>query len=303
MSNAIDTPVVWTNDDICFGRSDQLEKQLAFLERHEIPGVFFLIPRCGGNLDDDPRLMRIVETARTRGHEFFQHGYLHTAFECGIPELRMLELGRAAFDEFDEHRERIEDSHQLERMVEMLEKGQKIWRRAFAESSPGFRPGWGAYCNNLYKALSILGYDWVSSRIPCMTSWVYAAGHWGEKLHFREAIPTSPHRLTQGLLELPMAGDYAFKIPNDPEKISTMVQLGLDEFDEFSRRKDPMLIVSHYHGLEFAAPECAGNDPCPAGTGYQIHDALIPALKKQGARFMNVSQLIESHMGAHCPLD
>lgn len=284
-------PVLWTNDDVHPGKAGQLKRQLDFLGRHEIPGVFFVIPR--DDLDQDVELLRLIENARGRGHEFFQHGWMHWAFECGVPELGMLEVDRKSFARYDEEREEIEAGHTLERLVEMLENGQRVWRRAFGENSPGFRPGWGAYCTNLYRALRILGYQWVSSRIPCMTSWGFASGHWDAKLHFRDAIPTRPYPVREGLWEFPIAGDYAFKVPNTPEKIARMIQLGHDEFEEYSRRGDPMLIVSHFHGLAYSGVKEDATEVHPSGTGYAVHDELLPALRKTGrARFMNMSELI-----------
>lgn len=284
------TPVLWTNDDIAAGKIEPFERQIRFLDRMEIPGVFFVIP--GKQLDSDTALLRAIEKARNRGHEFFQHGYLHTAFECGIPELGMLEVDRKSFAKFDEKREEIEAAHTFERLCEMLENGQKVWRRAFGERSTGFRPGWGAYCTNLYRALHALDYQWVSARIPCMTSWAFAAGDWNRPVHFREAVPTKPH-LVQGILEIPMAGDYAFKVPNDPQKIDRMVRLGLEEFEEYARRGDPMLIVSHFHGLEFDGVKDGIEAAAPEGTGYAIHTRLLESLKQdRRARFMNMTELL-----------
>jgi len=41
-------PVLWTNDDIHFGKAAELKRQLEFIDELEIPGVFFVVPRSGG---------------------------------------------------------------------------------------------------------------------------------------------------------------------------------------------------------------------------------------------------------------
>lgn len=183
--------------------------------------------------------------------------------------------------------------HTLEAQVEMLEKGRRIWRRAFGEDSPGFRPGWGAFCSNFYKALSILGYEWVSSRLPCMTSFSWVAGHWGCPIDFRDGIPTKPLRLTPGVMEFPIAGDYGFRVPNDPKRVDEMVDLGLREFEVYAERGHPMLIVSHHHGLAHTGVGDQTPEPCAGGTGYAVHEKLIPALLGDGrAEFIGMEELV-----------
>lgn len=283
--------VVWTNDDIHAGCAEQFRRQIDFLERHGIPGVFFVIPRSGkgGDIDSDVELMRLIDKARAGGHEFYQHGFLHFAYECGIPEMGMLKLDPGATRRFDEDRFAIEELHTLEALVTMLENGQRIWRRAFGEPSVGFRPGWGAYCGNLYRAMGALGYEWVSSRIPCVTSWIWNSGEWHEPIDFRDAVPTRPTRYPSGVLEIPLAGDYAFRVPAEADKVDAMVGLGIAEYAEYAKRDDPMLIVSHFHGLQRnACPEY------PAGTGYAVHEKLIPALQEKGARFAGIKDLDHS---------
>jgi len=307
-------PVVWTNDDIHFGRAPNLRRQLEFLDRHGIPGVFFVIPNMDGPLDEDEELLATIGAAKKNGHEFYQHGYLHTAFECGIPEMTMLDFDPVAKRRFDEERDIIEAGHTFEAQVAMLEKGRRIWRSCFGEDSKGFRPGWGAYGTNLYRALAALGFEWISCRIPCITSWDWNHCEWESPMHFREKIPTHPVFLRHGIWEFPLAGDYAFRVPNDPEKMDKMVDLGLREFETFYERRDPMLMVCHFHGLEFdgggetmrkflsaypgnkVRPEYDKLAPHPQGTGYAIHEKLIPALlQTKRASFVGMQEVVSHY--------
>lgn len=230
----------------------------------------------------------MIRDAEQRGHEFYQHGFHHHAFECGIPDLEMLEVDRESFHYFNTSRAEIEAHHILEAQIRMLEAGQKIWREAFGRDSVGFRPGWGAYCENFYKALSVLGYEWVSSKIPCMTSWLWSIEKWEVPMIFREGMRTAPHQLKQGVWEYPMAGDYAFHVPQDVPKIAAMVDLAEREFEVFSERGHPMLLVSHCFGLEYLG-----------GTGYAVHEKLIPALKNTGrAEFIGMKELTRRYAQA-----
>jgi peptidoglycan/xylan/chitin deacetylase (PgdA/CDA1 family) len=293
-------PVVWTNDDIHTGKSAELSRQIEFLDRHGIPGVFFVIPENspGQELYRDEELLGVIESAKKSGHEFYQHGHQHHAFECGVPDMGMFALDPNAYERFDTERAKIDAMHTFEAQVEMLSKGQRIWRKAFGEDSAGFRPGWGAFCTNHYRALAALGFEWVSSRLPCMTSWLWNAGRWDEPIHFREGIPSAPHLLPQGIMEFPIAGDYAFRVPNISAKIDAMVDLGMQEFAVYLERGHPMLIVSHFHGLQFPGSKAPDTPVSKMGTGYAVHEKLIPAMLATGrARFTGMKDVVGKFSG------
>jgi len=247
----------------------------------------------GGDLDQNLELLRLIESARGRGYEFYQHGFLHFAFECGVPDLGMFTLDPRACREFDVKRAEIEALHTFEALVEMLDNGRRIWRRAFGEDSAGLRPAYGAFCTNLYLALAVLGHEWVSSRIPCMTSFLRSAGQWKALLDFRDGIPSVPQRLPQGLWEFPIAGNYGYRLLNDPARIDSMVALGLEEFEIYADRNAPMLIVSHWHGLQEPRDKGGSFPPRPEGMGYAVHEKLLPALRDTcKARFPRMSELV-----------
>jgi peptidoglycan/xylan/chitin deacetylase (PgdA/CDA1 family) len=276
-------PFVWSNDDITVGRAGELLRQLEMIDRLGIPGVFFVIPRDrheGRDIDEDVELMRVIEKSRSRGHEYFQHGYIHTPFESGVPETWMLDMVPAVRAEYDLRRLEIEKQHTLAAMTEMLENGAAIWRRAFGENSVGYRPGWGAFCGTLYQALDDLGYSWSSARIPCPTSWKWNNGLWDEPLNFRPEVPVEPVRVGK-LIEYALAGDYAFRVPDDVSKIDAMVGLGMREAAYLHERQAPMIVCSHWHGLEHNG-----------GTGYRVHEKLLPQLLASGkVEPMNMSGL------------
>ncbi len=285
-------PVVWTNDDIGAGDEGHLRRQLEMLDRHGIPGVFFVIPYNGKRgIDEDDNLLALIQEARKRGHEFYQHGYKHFCFECGIPILDMFALDPGAKSYFDSNRDDVEAHHTLEALVEMLDNGQRIWRRAFGESSVGFRPGWGSYCGSLYKALKILGYQWVSSRLPSMTVYLQ---QYGASIDFYSGVKTGPHLLNQGIWEFPIGPEVAWRIPNDPQRIEAMVDLGIRHFQALQEKNDPMLIVSHYHGLGFAG-NVDGKEAHPTGTGYQVHEKYLSWLVANGAKFMGMKELVSRY--------
>jgi len=277
-------PFLWTNDDIGAGQSEKLLRQLEFLAEYGIPGTFFVVPFRGErSLGDDAELLETIAHAREKGHEFYQHGTRHEAFECGVPETWMLDFSPEVRRRYDEQRLEIERYHTFEALARMLEEGRRVWRDAFGEDSPGFRPGWGAFCGTLYRALDALGYRWVSSRIVGPASWLWNQGLWDAPRGLRECIPWAPHVIQDtSLWEIPMTGgDYAFKVPNEPEKVEAMVELGVSEFEFCHQQGVPFVMVCHWHGLE------RNQD-----SGYAVHRRLLPRIIESGkAKFVAMSEL------------
>ena len=277
-------PFLWTNDDISAGHADTLRRQLEMLDAFEIPGTFFVIPAGEhGAIDEDSALLRTIDGARQRGHEFHQHGCRHTPFECGVPESWMLDFAPEVRRQYDEQRLEIEAMHTREALTRMIEEGDRIWQRAFGVRSTGFRPGWGAFCGNLYRALDDLGFAWVSSRIPCPTSWLRNLGQWEAPIDFRPAVPAAPCPCPGiQLWELPISGgEYAFRVPHEPARIETMVNLAREEFGCCRQRDIPFCMVSHWHGLEY-----------DRGSGYAVHYRFLAGIRESGqAEFMGADAL------------
>jgi len=280
-------PFLWTNDDITFGQTAELERMIAFLAEMRVPGTFFVVPiRSIGSIDQDKALVAAIRSAETQGHEFHQHGTRHTPFECGIPELAMLAASPEASHKFEAQRFEIEASHTVEALARMLEEGRKVWSNAFGLACRGFRPGWGAFCGNLYRALDLLGYQWSSARILSTTSWRRNFGEWDAPLAFREELPMLPAPFPgTTVYEIPMTGgEYAFKVPLEEEKIESMVALGLEEFGWCYQRDLPFVMLSHWPGL-------ARDD----GAGYEVHRRFLRKIHESGkARFLTMDAFFDT---------
>jgi peptidoglycan/xylan/chitin deacetylase (PgdA/CDA1 family) len=289
--------VVWSNDDISFGQADKLTRQIDFIDRYGIKGSFFVVPRGVAKgekiieedgkmtIDKDRELLKVIEKARVKGHRFYQHGYVHTPFECGVPELEMIDFSAEVKRSFSSERFEIEGSHTVEVIAEKIELGKKIWRRAFGEDSEGFRPGWGAYCINYYKSLEVLGFRWASTRIVLWTSWVWGQGNFDFKEGFRKGITPYPYKIGR-ILEIPIGGDYAFHVKEGD--IDRFFSLAVEEFNLSLENNYPFVPVCHWHGLERD-----GTD-----TGYKVHEKLIPALLKSGkAEFVTMDEIYKRYSG------
>ncbi|MFP4028518.1 MAG: polysaccharide deacetylase family protein [Candidatus Brocadiia bacterium] len=283
-------PFLWTNDDVSVGKSDQLRRQMNFLSEFGVCGTFFVVPIGGEqSIADDAELLDTIAEGRDQGHEFHQHGTRHTPFECGVPETWMLDFSPEVRRRYDDERLQIEQKHSFESLVRMLEEGRGVWREAFGVDPVGFRPGWGAFCGELYRALDALGYEWVSSRIAGITSWLWNQGEWDAPEGLRECVEWRPYEIFgTSVWEVPMTGgDYAFHVPHNEEKISAMVDLAMREFEFCREQGVPFVMVSHWHGL-------ARNED----SGYAVHRKLLPKILESGyARPVTISQMLQEQSG------
>jgi peptidoglycan/xylan/chitin deacetylase (PgdA/CDA1 family) len=282
-------PFVWTNDDIGYGLSENLKKEIDFIENFGIKGTFFIVPaRNMRRIDRDTSLIKVIKEAQKRGHEFHQHGYLHTAFECGIPEIDMLEFSEPEKKRFSVQRFKIEEALTLENVVKKLEAGRKIWRKAFGVEPTGFRSPWGAFCKNLYRALYILGYQWCSARVHLWTSWKWCNGNFQFIEPFREGITPHPHNV-EGVMEIPIGGDYSFGIQETD--IEKFIKLGFKEFNLCHKKNIPFVTVTHWHGLE------KNNN-----SGYRVQEKLLKKILDTGkATPVTVSQLYKKYKSGSRP--
>ncbi len=280
-------PFVWSNDDVTFGQADKMRRQLEFLAEMDVPGTFFVVPqRSIGTIDQDNELMELLLSARSQGHELHQHGMQHDPFECGVPETWMMAFSPAVAARFDTDRLELEKLHTVEALTDVIGQGREIWRRAFGEDSTGFRPGWGAFCGNLYRALAQLGFSWTSSRIVNLTSWLWCQGQWDRDVAFRENMTPTPYPvLDTGVWEIPMSGgEYAFGVPDDSSRMDMMVKLALREFDWCYEKQIPFIMVSHWHGLE-------KNN----ASGYRVHRTFLDQVRETGkAEFMTLNECFEN---------
>lgn len=262
-------PFIWTNDDITNGKLQSLEGHLAFLDKLGIKGTFFVVPCQGGvkELVEDQPLVNALKDAMAQGHEAQQHTVTHVCIENGTADLRMYDLmGDQARFEYSTQRFLYEKIWSLENIQANINWGRTVWTEAFGKPSPGYRPGCGAFCANMYKALENLGFEWCSARLVSMTGWMWASGKWDYPVRFDG---TAKPWMQGRVMEFPILDDVAFRIPQ--EKVNAMADLGWKLWEMCVERNDPYLLVSHPFALEHAER-----------TGYQIHEKLIPQILDSG---------------------
>jgi peptidoglycan/xylan/chitin deacetylase (PgdA/CDA1 family) len=262
-------PFVWTNADVSNGSYDKLARVLDWLARFDLKGTFFVVPRLHGEqqLTDDPKLVELLKSAMAAGHEAHQHSTTHHCEENGTADLRMYDLmGESAKAQYSRQRFVFERLWQLDALQAQIDWGRQVWIDAFGAPSPGYRPGCGAYCRNMYTALENLAFTWVSARLVSVTGWQWAFKHYAYPVTWE--YPGLPSRVG-AMVEVPILDDVAFNIPAD--KIDVMVELGWQHWRHCVENHWPFVLVSHPFALEYEG-----------GTGYRIHEKLLPRIMGSG---------------------
>lgn len=263
-------PFIWSNDDITVGKIQSMERQLSFLKKHGIKGTFFVVPRPNGGkskLTDDKPLIELLKEAAKEGHDMQQHSVTHVCIENGTADMRMYDLmGDTARLEYSTLRFSYEKMWELPNIQANIKWGMDEWVAAFGAPSPGYRPGCGAFCSNMYKALKNLGFEWSSARLVSMTGWMWADQKYDYPIRFDGPAKPFPQ---DGLIEYPILDDVAFKVHEN--KINDFVELGWKLWEMCVEKNDPYLLVSHPFALERIE-----------GAGYAVHDKLIPRILETG---------------------
>jgi peptidoglycan/xylan/chitin deacetylase (PgdA/CDA1 family) len=270
VSMAEKIPLIWSNDDITVGFGDSMLRQLELLDRFGIKGSFFVIPcpeKGTQRLTDDPKLVDLLKQAMADGHECAQHSTTHVCEENGTADLRMFDLmGDNAKVDYSRNRFQLERLWQVDALEAQIGWGLDVWKEAFGAPSPGFRPGCGSFCGNMYVALENLGFKWVSSRLISMTGWMWQAGRASYPLRLEG--PARPYWHGK-LLEIPILDDVAFRVPEG--EVDRYVELGWRLWEECRQAGVAFHLVSHFHGLERNG-----------GTGYAVHEKLLPRILATG---------------------
>lgn len=283
------TPFLWTNDDIARGCAINMHKQLEFLRRWNLKGTFCVVP-CLDRVPiiEDPEIVDTLKQAESEGHELVQHGTTHICEENGLMDIRMLDFFPAKERwAYAKNRFVFETLWTKEAIRDQIQWGMKVWTEAFGKPSSGYRPGCGSFCSGMYEALEELGFKWCSGRLSTFTSWQWNHGEYD----YPEEVepPIRPYWVGK-VLEIPIYDEIAFRVP--PQKVTDFIELGKRNWERCVENNWPYVLCSHYHGLEWCG-----------GTGYQIHEEVIPYILESGqAEPMTLTQYYSRVTGGEYPL-
>jgi peptidoglycan/xylan/chitin deacetylase (PgdA/CDA1 family) len=276
-----ETLFVFTNDDPGAQEPELFAELLDFLAVQEVPATFFVIPNAGGEpLDRKPRWLELLHRALDEGHELQHHGFVHTAFEFGVPPPFMLDIMPESKAQWQRDPTPFTSQHAQSILVDKLAKGREIFQKTIGYAPQGFRSPCLAVCDNLYSALCDLGFQWGSNQVVNPMGWRYINRDYDAGEPWQPEVPPRPYRHVSGIIEAPMHSEYTWFLSEDD--VERHFQLAKDDFDRTRREGGAFVALSHYYAMtgKWSA-------------GLRVYERLFKYAREQGnVRFTTLSQLI-----------
>lgn len=277
-----ETLFAFTNDDAGMQDPERFAELLDFLDEQAIPATFFVVPHGNGRpLDQKPEWTGLLQRALDAGHDLEHHGFDHgSCFEFGIPPGFMLDIlppeTQAAYaqtpDQFTQH-------HGYAFLRDKLDQGREILSRAFGYVPRGFRAPCLAMCDNSYRALADLDFEWSSNQVVNPMGWRYINRDYDRGEPWQREVPPRPFR-ANGLVEAPMLSEYTWYLqPDDVDRHYALIQ---SDFDRTRAEGGAFVVLSHYYAMtgQWAA-------------GLEVYRRLFAHARETGdVRFVTLSQLV-----------
>jgi peptidoglycan/xylan/chitin deacetylase (PgdA/CDA1 family) len=272
-----------TNDDPGMNEPELFAELLDFLAGQGVPATFFVVPFAGQQpLDQKPRWVELLQRALAEGHELQHHGYTHnTPFEFGVPPGFMLDIIPDAKARWGQDPGSITPNHAYELLADKLQQGRTIFERTLGITPHGFRSPCLAVCDNLYRALHDLDFEFGSNLVINPMGWRYINRDYDAGEPWDPRLPPYPYRHPAGLVETPIHSEYTWYLAE--ADIDRHFELAKADFDRARRAAQPFVALSHYYAMtgKWRA-------------GLRVYERLFDHARQQGdVRFVTLSQLVE----------
>jgi peptidoglycan/xylan/chitin deacetylase (PgdA/CDA1 family) len=276
-----ETVFVLTNDDAGAQEPELFAELLDFLAEQAVPATFFVIPAAGGEpLDQRPRWLELLHRALHEGHELQHHGFVHTAFEFGVPPNFMLDIMPESKAQWERDPAPFTAQHTQAILTDKLSKGREIFRKTLGYESLGFRAPCVAICDNMYTALHDLGFQWSSNLVINPMGWRYINRDYDADESCQTAVPPRPFLYPSGLIEAPVHSEYTWYLTD--EDIDRHFELAKRDFDRAHQAGDAFVAMSHYYAMtgKWSA-------------GLRVYERLFAYAREVGnIRFATLGQLV-----------
>jgi peptidoglycan/xylan/chitin deacetylase (PgdA/CDA1 family) len=276
-----ETLFVLTNDDAGMQEPELFSELLDFLQAQEVPATFFVVPFGSGQaLDTKPAWMAIVERALVAGHDLEHHAYDHSScFEFGVPPYFMLDIMPDRKAAYLEDPTPFEQMHTYEILREKLEKGREVLTRAFGYTPRGFRSPCLSSCDNLYQALSDMGFEFCSNAVINPLGWRYINRDYESGEGWHTEFPAQPFYRLPGLTEVPMHSEYTWYL--EEGDVDRHFELAKADLDRAIAEGKAFVTLSHYYAMTGKW-----------ATGLKVYERLFAYARERGVRFATLRELV-----------
>lgn len=276
-----ETLFVFSNDDAGMQEPECFAELLAFLAEQQVPATFFTVPYAGGvSLEQKPEWVRLIGQALQAGHEVQHHGWVHTAFEFGVPPPFMLDIMPESKAQWLANPLDFSVHHEYEILCDKLLLGRQIFRRLLGYEPIGFRSPCLAVCDNLYRALHDLGFQWSSDQVINPMGWRYINHDYDAGEPWQPEVAPFPYLHRSGVIEVPMHSEYSWYLTDDD--VERHFQLAKNDFDRARQAGNAFVVLSHYFAMtgQWSA-------------GLRVYERLFHYARSQAnVRFVTMSELV-----------
>lgn len=277
-----ETLFVFTNDDAGLQEPERFGELLDFLADQRVPGTFFVVPAAGNrSVADQPRWLPLLNRALDAGHELQLHGLTHaSAFEFGVPPDFILDIMPVQKARWEEAPDRIRAGHGYGVLADKLTRGREILGGILGYPPRGFRSPCLSVCDNLYRALNDLGFEWSSNQVVNPIGWRYINRDYDTSEAWAPAASPRPYRHASGIIEAPMYSEYSWYLTD--ADVDRHFHLARDDFDRARAGGHPFVVLSHYFAMtgKWSA-------------GLRVYERLFEYARSKGSvRFATFSELV-----------
>lgn len=212
-----------TFDDICLGYLPfhKFKKFVDCLQNLAVTSTLFVVPFRNGNSsgDESDAYVDCLRKVSSSGHEIAQHGHSHT--------------GNPYFGEFGNLLPLSQPRYQLQK--QLIETGAEEIRRMVGTKPKSFRAPFYLHNSNTLKALHNAGFQFDSSKT------FFKPAHLS-KIRLRTMRSLKPFRV-EGILEIPVAGDYTYKLTST--RFEKTMEKALSSY-EYVKSKGGVFVINNH---------------------------------------------------------
>ncbi len=139
-------------------------------------------------------------------------------------------------------------------------------------------------CDNTYRALHDLEFEWSSNQVVNPMGWRYINRDYDRGEPWQPSVPPHPYRINGGIIEAPMHSEYTWYL--EPSDVDRHFELAKADFDRTRAEGGAFVALSHYFAM--------------AGrwlAGQEVYRRLFAHARATGdVRFVTLNQLVAAQM-------
>jgi len=224
----------------------QFHRVTEFFGSEGVPASFFVVPRGDGEwqLDREPQWLAALHQAEQQGHDCQLHGLDHHGPEFGpCPPFVYALSGQDPDERLKSDRAQFGKLWRRDLFAAKLRIAIAVFTDALGRRPQVFRSGALSQSAELYQALGDVRMRYVSNQVVDPRGWKYIVGQYDNPGDWDRGVPPVPYRLTESVISLPMASEYAWRL--NAEKVEKHLALGLEDLGRVYAAGGVFILICH----------------------------------------------------------